>query len=41
MVLLARGTKADLAEVVAAARASNAVADDHMTVVRCEPVHAE
>ena len=38
--LLSRGTQAELADVVAAARAANAVADDDMTVVRCEVVHA-
>jgi hypothetical protein len=37
-VLLTRGTPAELADVVAAARAANAVADDDMTVVRCEVV---
>lgn len=38
--LLAHGTEAKLADVVAAARATHTVADDDMTIVRCEVVDA-
>ncbi len=37
---LARGTEADVAAMVAEARATQVVADDDMTVVRCEVVEA-